>query len=256
MIGYRLSRTGVAKHPYYISLLGIGLWSVEELCYFLVHNPALIDDSITCQGLVRWLAEEFHMTDTALAMERSMKLGADTGEVLLPLLRDSGYLETHEIRAFTKRLQTMAAGGASLLLKMKGDALTRNKKYREAVAVYIQAEENTKKGNAKALSSILHNRGVALMQLLSYEEAYRAFRRAAALDDTPQRRRTCLLAAGLAKPRDLFIEEAEEIGADDAMVEEVMRTLDELASQSAAPPVDPYKELARIRREYSDSFSS
>ena len=250
MNGYRLSRTGLAGHPYYVSSLGIGLWSVEELCYFLYQNPALIDNSVVGSSLTRWLAEEFHMNNTVLVMERSMKNGAGMGEVLMPLLRDSGYFEPHEIRSFSKKLQTMAAGGTSVLLKMKGDALARNRKYGEAVSVYLQAEENTRKGETKLLASILHNRGFALMQLLHYEEAYRAFRRAFALEETTARKRDCLLAAALAKPREIFYEEAGELEADRELIREVLQTIDSFAAPAVTPPEDLLGELQRIRREY------
>ena len=250
MIGYRLSRTGVAGHPFYISSLGIGLWSVEELCYFLYENPALIDESVVGGSLTRWLTEEFHMNSTVLVMERSMKNGAGMGEILLPLFRAAGYLEPFEIRSFQKRLQTMASGGAPLQLKMMGDALARNRKYGEAVSVYSQAEENTRKGETKLLASILHNRGYALMQLLHYEEAYRAFRRAFALEETPKRKRDCLLAAALAKPREVFYDEAEELEAGKEMIREVLDTVDSFAVPPVTPPADLLKELQRIRQEY------
>ncbi len=247
---YRLSRTGVARHPYYISLLGIGLWSVEELCYFIIHNPALADDSLINPALTRWLVEEFHMNTTALAMEKGMKSGAPSGDILLPLLRDSGYLDATEVRLFVKQLQNMEAGGKSMLLAMKGDALLRNRKYGAAIRVYQEAEEHARRGDPAFLAQILHNRGVALMQLLNFEEACRVFRKAALLDETRERVKTALLSAGLSMPRERFFEEAGSIGGDRQLLEEVTGILDSIQAEPSLLPADIKSELKRIRRDY------
>ena len=75
MTGYRLSKTGTARHPYYLPDLARNLLSVEELCWLVTEQPALIDESITSKALTRWLVEEFAMTGTAIRMERAMKNG-------------------------------------------------------------------------------------------------------------------------------------------------------------------------------------
>ena len=39
-----LSRPAEIKRPYYVSELGVHLYSAEELCYYIYHNAVLIDD--------------------------------------------------------------------------------------------------------------------------------------------------------------------------------------------------------------------
>ncbi len=250
MIGYRLSRTGLAKNPFPVTHIGIGLWSVEELCYYICTNPALVDSTLLNYSLTRWLAEEFHLTDIALAVERQIRKDAKSADIVLPLLRGTGYLDARELARFTAQLDSMAAGGVAMRLRMKADALLRNRRYGEAISAYEQAASYAQKYSAPFRAALHHNRGVALTRLLSYEEAYRAFREALSLEDTKERRRTCLLAAGLAKPSEKLILEAEAIGADDEMLHEVRSLLDAASSVNVAMPEDPVRELERIRHDY------
>lgn len=250
MIGYHLSRTGVTAHPFYISHIGIGLTSVEELCYFICQYPALVDETVLNQKLTRWLAEEFRLNAPALAMERGIRRSAGLEDILPPFMRDVGYLDAGEQKAFRRILEALETGGAALRLKMKGDALVRNRRFGEAAAAYTQAENAVRQGEEKLHASILHNKGVALMQLLSYEEAYRAFRAALALEDTPERKRVLLIAAGIAKPRALLLPEADEIGADPDTVKLVEETLDAAAGAEIEIPEDLPAALESIRSAY------
>ena len=51
MSGYILCREPMAAVPYYIENIGINIYSVEELCYYLYKNLHLADDSLMNQGL-------------------------------------------------------------------------------------------------------------------------------------------------------------------------------------------------------------
>ena len=62
MAYYELSRTGRTTRPYYLSSVGLNLYSVEELLFFLHRHPALIDEDIRSEKLLGWLAEEFGLT--------------------------------------------------------------------------------------------------------------------------------------------------------------------------------------------------
>lgn len=246
MIGYRLSRTGVACHPFYITHIGVGLWSVEELCYYVCANPALVDDTMLNEQLVRWLAGEFRLTTIALSMERGIRNGAKVSEILLPLLRGIGYLDAQELKRYMRTLTAMEEGSASLRLKMKGDALARNRRYGEAVSAYRQAADQAKPEERKLLASVMHNMGTVLMRLLSFEEACLAFQEAYDIESTDVRLRTLLLAVGLAKPEEQFLYKAEEMGADEDLLMLVWETLDTARLADIDVPEDLHGALENI----------
>ena len=250
MIGYRVSKTGLAKRPFPVSHVGIGLWSVEELCVYVTENPALVDETLLNEALTRWLAEEFRLTDVALKMERLIHSQAKSADILQPLLRGTGYLDPHEQRRFAGIMERMNSGGVCVRLKMKGDALTRNRRYGEAVSVYEQAAELAPGPDTAFRASVHHNRGAALMQMLLYEEAVSAFREALFLDRTRDRMRTLLLALMVAKPSSSLPSEAAELGADDDLVKEVNALYDNAVTLPLDVPEDLSGELDRIRLSY------
>ena len=48
----------LAKTPYFVSEDGINLYSIEELCYYLMTNAYLLDDSFVEIHLAEWIANE------------------------------------------------------------------------------------------------------------------------------------------------------------------------------------------------------
>ena len=50
-MSYDLCLLGQAEKPYYIENIRTGIYSLEELCFYLYNNICLIDDSIMNEGL-------------------------------------------------------------------------------------------------------------------------------------------------------------------------------------------------------------
>lgn len=250
MIGYRLSRTGTARNPFYITHIGAGLWSVEELCFYICTNPALIDGTVLNDLLVRWLAEEFRLTTIALSMEKGIRGRAGTADIVIPLLRGTGYLDARELKQFMKVLAALDEGGPSLRLKMKGDALARNHRYGEAVAIYTQGADQAKPDERRLLASIFHNRGTALMQLLQFEEGFESFREACLIEATPGRCRDCLMAALLANPEADLEAVAMDLGADEEVLFEAMEAVEEAEKAPQGAEGDTLSQLEFIRSSY------
>ena len=54
-MGQYIHCKAVAVHPYYVSELDIRLFTAEELCYYIYHNIALIDDDFISAELLTFL---------------------------------------------------------------------------------------------------------------------------------------------------------------------------------------------------------
>ena len=48
----------IAALPYYIEGLGINIYSMEELCYFIAGNVFLLDDSFMNEELCTWIEKQ------------------------------------------------------------------------------------------------------------------------------------------------------------------------------------------------------
>ena len=250
MVGYRLSRTGIAGQPFFIQSIGINLWSVEELCWFLEHHPALIDETIIGTKLTRWLSEEFGLTEMALRMERGLRDGRGAAEYLMPLFTLTGYMTHHESLKMRAVLEKFTEATAAERSFRKGNALAANRKYGEAIASYEQAAGLTHERERGFLAKIFHNAGTAAMQLLEYDEAEAFFLKAYQADGTHARLRDYLTAARLAKPEERYFEEAEIAGADEEVLAEVDSALKAAREQRPELPEDLQAAVRKLRLDY------
>lgn len=217
MTGYLLSETGLASRPYYIKNPGINVWSVEELCYFLYENTALIDDGIVCTALTRWLTEEFRMAGTALAMERGMGGPRGDADFLLPLMRDTGWLGSKEMASFTAALKELTEMDAPERELLKAGALMHNGRYGDARKIY------RKVGRTEGMSGSLVARafagsGKASMALLEYDEALKDLDTSLDAVDDEEVVMLYLMALRISKPDDKYYALAEDTGVEDELI--------------------------------------
>lgn len=247
---HQLSRTGTAERPFYIRSTGIRIWSVEELCYYLSQNLALIDEEIAGPRLTRWLTEEFHLTSLSLAMEKGLRKENGLMDYLIPLFRDTGYYDTRELKKFSEALKTLEAAPAAERSLMKADALTRNRLYGEAEQYYRRAMLQTDPGDEELRARIAHNCGVAAAGLMEYDEALRQFRNALEIRDSRSNRAACLAVLRLTVPAEKFREEAKALDADENLIREVDEAIYKAMEVRYGEPEDLKRTVDELREEY------
>lgn len=247
----RLSRTGLAKRPFYIKSTGLGIWSVEELCWFISRNLPLIDEEIAGEKLTRWLTEEFRMTSCAIRMEKgAAEKEGKTAGFLLPLFTDTGYFTAPELKKFSAMLSEMESAPMHERYLRKAEALLRNGLYGEAMEYYRRAEEAAGTADREFLSRAAKGRGAAAACMLEYEEALKDFRKALEECETRENLKLYLTALRLTRPAEKFAAEAEEAGADEEMLGEIDAQIYSAMEKQFDPPEDPGMEIRRLREEY------
>lgn len=249
MIGYHLSQTGLARHPLYIRRIGINLWSVEELCYYVYTWPALLDEDILSLRLTRWLTEEFNLTGTSIRMEQGLKKGESLADFLMPLFQDTGYLDAVSLRSFSRELAALSEASRAVRLKKMGDALVDNGRFGEAEAVYRRAEEAGEKDPAFR-AAVLHNCGAAAARLMEYEEAKRLFLMAVRLNPKPRYLRSLLAAMRLSMPEERYLEEAAAFTDDDALILEVQEETESMRREVERVIPEEEPDLGLLRKDY------
>ncbi len=216
MIGYRLCNTKKAKCPFFVESISVNLYSLEELCFFIQKNLALVDRNLISLELVRWVAEELELGETALKMERALRKEEDIAEFILPLYQDTRYLDASEISALQKALDGVSTGPLWLRMKKKADALLQNEKYSEALRIYYDAirecDDLKNRDNIREFqASVWHNIGVADLQLFEYEEGTEAFYKSAKLSATKEHIRAYLKALKLTLPSEKYKDRIAEL---------------------------------------------
>jgi hypothetical protein len=114
-----------AEHPFFVEAVTTNLYTVEELCYYLYHNPCLIDEDIVSTKLTRWIAEELHLGETALRMEQAMSERSTLADFILPVFQEIRYLSPQETKEYMRQLETLSSGPAWTRLKERAMPLRR-----------------------------------------------------------------------------------------------------------------------------------
>ena len=118
----RLCRSEKVKNPYYVSFLGVNLYSSQELAYVIYHYPLLVMDCLVDERLLDFLREELNMGFLALKLENWKKSGEDPDEMLIFLLQESDYYSQNEISEYRQTLSGYRKQPPAEMKKLKADA--------------------------------------------------------------------------------------------------------------------------------------
>lgn len=125
-----------ASLPYEVEELDIRLYTIEELCYFIYHNLALISDDFISDRLVYFIRDELKMPETAEKIERFYVSPSDQDSTLLMLLSDVGYFTDVELTEFQNRLVERRRKNGPERVRMRADMLAKKKRYQGAIRIY------------------------------------------------------------------------------------------------------------------------
>ena len=73
-----------AEHPYLIESIGLNVYSVEELLYFMERNIPLLDGTILNEDLVRWLKDELHMRRLSVNLSMVLQRNFSVRDFVMP----------------------------------------------------------------------------------------------------------------------------------------------------------------------------
>ena len=251
MSGYRLCRTDAAEKPYYIENIGLNVFSLEELCYYFVHDTALLDETIMNKTLTAWLDEELHLNQLARALEKLLADGKNLTDFVLTILREDGYLSHNEQQNFRALLTKMSGEPREVRLKKKADALVKCGKISGAIEVYRKILELPGlKADEVFKAAVSHNMGVAFIRLFKYREALECFEKALAFSYTGAYLKSYLYAYALCKPRGKYEEKLEEMGVDQKTRDEVEKELQEASHFKGEEPEDKDRYLEGLVKAY------
>lgn len=161
-----------AKRPFYISELGLSLYTAEELCYYIYNNIFMIEDSFVSPQLLAFIGSELGLTQ--LEDQLRQHLGhAASGQLLLTILQEIHYYDESELTAFKKQLEKKKSASSFELAKNKADFLVKQKKYNNALKVYdsILDGPDQKGMTEEFCARIWHNKGVAYAGLFYVAKA-------------------------------------------------------------------------------------
>ncbi|MCD8396246.1 MAG: tetratricopeptide repeat protein [Lachnospiraceae bacterium] len=258
-MSYDLCLSQQANQPYYIENIRTGIYSLEELCFYLYNNICLIDESIINEKLCDWIRDELHLTrlyrqlyeqldKIEAARERTVRTvsgsaarpsptgarpqegarkstvpEADVASFVFPIFREAGYLNGQEMRDFQEQMAKLEVQSDEMKQKLRGDYLVKEKMYARAVWVYRQILKNRNPGKlgSQFYAAVWNNLGAAYAGLFRFEEAAECFLEAYNLMKTKEMFRKYVSVLPLFLSEEEYQLRLIEIKADEYLVKTI-----------------------------------
>lgn len=198
MAGIILCRTKVAQNPFFISNMGINIYSMEELCYYIYNNIYLIGIDLVDEELIKFIGEELGESGLAQRLTYLKKAKAGLAELVITILKYVDYYDSAEIEQVKETLESINTRNVYERLKMRADTLLENKKYVSAIKNYEKIIEGEKDPVLPGIfyAKVYHNLGCAYGNMFLYDKARANFQRAYEIGQHEESKK-CLIAAKL-----------------------------------------------------------
>ena len=173
-----LCRGETAERPYYIASLGIGIYSVEELCYLISQNAHTLDHDFMEEELCLFIREQLKLDGLADSLKEIIKGKGALTDFVMAIVEDAGYCDRDEIRNIRQILIESAGLSPSRKHKSRGDNLLKAGKFTRAMDEYrVTLGKIDRDAEPILYASVLHNMATAYARLMLYEKAAEDYRK-------------------------------------------------------------------------------
>ena len=223
----------IAAMPYYMESIGMNIYSIEELCYYISTNTFLLDKDFMNEELCTWIEKEAHLQKLAIGLRDIMHGEHILSKFVEQILNSCGYCTRVEIAEIVSVIQQMEEKSDYECMKLRADKLMEKKRYLSSIYEYrrLLDKEETKTEKPPLIGNIWHNLGTAYARLFLFEEAATCYETAYKLNQNVESVKECLFAYRCLDNEEQFHEKAKEFGIDDVGMCEIRNELS-IASRS------------------------
>lgn len=212
-----------AKNGYEPEQMGIRVYSLEELCYFIKENAYLLDDGFMEDSLGKWLTEECQLQELGEELRKSSRRKISLKAYVGIILDYASFFSS----AVKEEIETIIAENSSLSLyekkKAKADAFLLKECYGLAGKEYSRLLEMLPEEMTVLKGEIYHGCGVCLARMFYFSLAGEYFLKAYALTGQVKSYRQYLWTKRLTMSEEEYVEflkENPEAYADSVEIEE------------------------------------
>ncbi len=237
--------------PYFLSGLGVNIYSMDELCYYLCVNAYILDNDLIDARLCDYMRDNLGMPELAAKIRKMIKEGRTLGEMVTTILIDTKYCTDDEITKIKQILVDNASLSFAAKRKVRGDNLLCANKYPRAIEEYQYVLSVLNKEEEPELySSILHNVGCAYAMMFLLDKAAAYFKQAYELYDTRESLVMYLVCLRLTAKKEEYDRIVVKNGYDERIALEAVRIM---SSAREAEIDTPYGDAMRDILELHDS---
>lgn len=193
----------LAKKPYRIKESGWEVYSLEEICYFLLEYAGILEDSLIEEDFLVWLKEDMMCSKLAEQLKSITGTSQNPLEFYQAILESVSFCEAKEMEQFC--VDDMQGRKLSMVerQKKKADVMLRNEQYEKAIMTYhsILGEKEIGQMSKEFLGSIWHNLGTAHARLFFFQKAAGCYQKAYEYLQREESKQQMLLAMELSTNR-------------------------------------------------------
>ena len=190
-----LCRAREAKQPLVVKDIGLKIYTLEELCYFIYNNIYFIS--------IDFFDDDFNSFVEETGQKQLVQIIADLksrnaglAQIVVSVLKYVDYYSNEEIEQLSGVLGTLDSRNVYERLKARADTLLENKCYYGAVQNYAKIIEGTYDKSLSGLfyARVYHNMGVAHARMFLYKQSVPYFEEAYKIGQHEESLK-CLMAA-------------------------------------------------------------
>lgn len=170
--------------PFLVEELGVKLYSAQELCYVIRHNPFLLRDGLINERLVSFLVEDLDMALLGARVKKGLDSGAGAEDLALIILGEVQYHTQAELSKFKEELAGLKRLHPAEYAKQKADYFCGRRRYGKAIDGYREILDSNRDGymDNGFMARIHNNLATAYVGLFQFQNAMEEFHSAYELD--------------------------------------------------------------------------
>lgn len=180
MSGLLLCSSKRSTDPYMFEDTNTGIFSLEELCYYLYHNIYMIDTEFFSLDLIRYLHDDLAAEFLAGRLDALKKTDSSLEDLVMAVFLSANYYSSGELAEFRDKLRIFSTLSSEERLKLAGDAYLKDGRFVQAMKQYNQLLIWKEKSKLEEgfWGKVFYNIGVTYMHMLFYSEAAECFEQA------------------------------------------------------------------------------
>ncbi len=234
-----------ATTPYYLDELGMHIYSIEELCYYLKENAAGLEDGIMRLELCSFIDRELKLPELASQLTSIIRMRGTLASFVVLILNTVGFCSKDEVKNIETLLNENAELGIGRRKKARGDYYLNMGRLMQARAEYEKSLENLSvREEADTVAAVTHNLGVAYARMFHFDKAADLFRRAWDISGNIESYEQYLAALRLGTSRENYVKMVLDLELDQEKVTKLEGEIERLAAESRDN--EDYKRLQAV----------
>lgn len=167
----------IAERPFRFVLTGTGVYSIEEVCYYIRKNIFVLELDAFRHGFASWLRDELEMVETASKIDAMVKDQGSLRDIVVTLCCSCDYFDEQQINEMIQILSDTENLPARERLKIKADTELITGNHERALEAYtgILRSDDMRQASPAEYAPLFHNIGVAYGLLGEYDNAAEYF---------------------------------------------------------------------------------